>query len=198
MNIIGNVNYVGNEFKSRIYTTGHIKSLEKCPRCPICYPRIAGYSNMEKELVDFCKQHFPNLIENDRKLINPYELDIVIPEKKIAIEFNGDYWHSLQSKRYIKGYHLMKTELCEAQGYQLIHIFEYQWKNEQEKILSFLDKLFTSSFIFTEDELLLDRRFYKLDEIQNYELISIIEPTIEKVGIYDIENCGFIKYKKRG
>jgi hypothetical protein len=38
--------------------------------------------------VDFCKQYYPNLKENDRELIKPYELDIVIPELKLAIEFN--------------------------------------------------------------------------------------------------------------
>ena len=45
-------------------------------------------SNIEKELVEFCKQYYPGLKENDRELIKPYELDIVIPEKKLAIEFN--------------------------------------------------------------------------------------------------------------
>ena len=43
---------------------------------------------MEKELVEFCKQYFPDLKENNRTLIKPYELDIVIPELKLAIEFN--------------------------------------------------------------------------------------------------------------
>lgn len=54
----------------------------------------AVISNKEKELSDFCKQFYPNLIENDRELIAPYELDIVIPELHLAIEFNGVYWHS--------------------------------------------------------------------------------------------------------
>ena len=124
----------GNVFEDHCYS--HI------PRCPICYPKIAGYSNMEKELVDFCKQHFPNLIENDRELIKPYELDIVIPEKKIAIEFNGDYWHSEQSPKPNRNYHLMKTELCEAQGYQLIHVFEHQWNMKKNIIKERLKHLF--------------------------------------------------------
>ena len=46
---------------------------------------------MEKELVEFCKQYYPNLKENDRELIKPFELDIVIPELKLAIEFDRKF-----------------------------------------------------------------------------------------------------------
>jgi hypothetical protein len=70
------------------YITDHIKNLQTCPRCLNCYPLNQPLSNKEKELVEFCKQFYPNLIENDRTLIKPKELDIVIPELKLAIEFN--------------------------------------------------------------------------------------------------------------
>ena len=67
---------------------GHIKDLSACPRCLNCYPLNKPISNLEKELVEFCKQYYPNLKENDKSLIKPKELDIVIPELKLAIEFN--------------------------------------------------------------------------------------------------------------
>jgi hypothetical protein len=84
----GNVLNVGNIFKQKIYQTSFNDEFPYLPRCLNCYPFIQGYSNSEKELTDFCKQYYPNLIENDRQLIKPKELDIVIPELKIAIEFN--------------------------------------------------------------------------------------------------------------
>ena len=59
---------------------------EYLPRCYICNPIFNSYS--QQELINFCKQYYPNLIENDRELIKPLELDIVIPELKLAIEFN--------------------------------------------------------------------------------------------------------------
>ena len=70
----GNVLNVGKIFEQTgIYTTGHLKSqhisLLECPRCLHCYPFIQGYSNSEKELVEFCKQYYPDLKENDRTLI---------------------------------------------------------------------------------------------------------------------------------
>ena len=68
---------------------GHIKNLQTCPRCLNCYPLNKPISNLEKKkLVEFCKQYYPNLIENDKSLIKPKELDIIIPELKLAIEFN--------------------------------------------------------------------------------------------------------------
>ena len=86
--INGNVLNAGNEFEQHIYKTYHNHEFPYLPRCLHCYPFIQGFSNSEKDLADFCKQFYPNLKENDRELISPYELDIVIPELKLAIEFN--------------------------------------------------------------------------------------------------------------
>ncbi len=55
----------GTIFKDHIYS--HI------PRCPKCYPIIGGSSKGEIELLEFCKQFYPNLIQHDKHLIKPYE-----------------------------------------------------------------------------------------------------------------------------
>lgn len=69
------------------------------------------------------------------------ELDIYIPNKKLAIEFNGDYWHSNIYKDSI--YHQAKTIDCVKQGIRLIHIFEYEWKNKdtQAKLKQYLNRI---------------------------------------------------------
>lgn len=64
------------------------------------------------------------------------QIDIYCPEYKLAIEFNGLYWHS-EKYRY-KDYHLEKTMHCEAQGIQLIHIWEDEWRDKQEVVKSLL------------------------------------------------------------
>ena len=131
----------GNIFKQAITLNSHLgKNYVFIPRCLNCYPYLSGYSNLEKELIDFCKEYYPNLIINDRELIKPYELDIVIPELKLAIEFNGIYWHSDKFK--CNDYHLNKTIECEKIGYRLIHIFEHEWLNKQEIIKSKLLSIF--------------------------------------------------------
>ncbi len=102
--------------------------------CSHCSSNI---SNLEKEVVNFVKSLNVIIVENTRKIINPYELDIYIPEHNLAIEFNGLYWHSeLQGKG--SDYHLMKTELCEEKGIQLLHIFESEWLNKKDIVKSII------------------------------------------------------------
>ena len=125
----------GNIFKS-MYNNGSIIS-----RCFNCYPRkIIKKSIYEIELENFIKSYNINYKINDKELIKPYELDIVIPELKLAIELNGDYWHSTEYKD--KNYHLNKTIECEKIGYRLIHIFEHEWINKQNIIKQKLLSLF--------------------------------------------------------
>lgn len=87
-------------------------------------------SKQEKEIHSLLNDDFSIEIGN-RNVIKPYELDIYIPDKKLAIEFNGNYWHSeLQKDKY---YHQNKTFECAKRGIKLIHIFEYEWDNEHTK-----------------------------------------------------------------
>lgn len=63
---------------------------------------------------------------NVRNIIPPLELDIYIPDHKLAIEFNGLYWHDY-FRTGDKFYHMRKTELCRRNGIQLLHIWEDDW-----------------------------------------------------------------------
>ena len=177
----------GNEFEDHIYS--HI------PRCLNCYPIIGGTSRGEQELIEFCKQYYPNLIAHDKTLIKPYELDIVIPELKITLEFNGKYWHSID-KRTIQDYHLMKTEMCENLGYRLIHIFEDEWNKDKEEIKFKLNSIFNNTFSYSiqNDEIVLDRCWYsKNTEINGFYLAEITEPELMQNNCY---NCGKLIYKR--
>ena len=58
-------------------------------------------------------------------MINPYELDIYLPEIGIAIEFNGLHWHSDKYKN--KNYHLVKYERCLENEIELIQVWEDDW-----------------------------------------------------------------------
>lgn len=61
---------------------------------------------------------------SDRKTINPFELDIVCHEKKIAIEYCGLFWHSENSGEKNRNYHQSKRQKCKIKNYELITIFE--------------------------------------------------------------------------
>ncbi len=106
-------------------------------RCPICMQSI---STGEQEIFNFLKSYFLDVYNRDRKLISPKELDIVIPSKKVAIEYCGLYWHSEQmgKERY---YHFNKWKQCKDRGYQLITIFEDEWLNHKDIVLSRLSNI---------------------------------------------------------
>lgn len=96
-------------------------------------------SSGESELYEYIKTLTTHeVIQSDRSILHGKELDIYIPDLKIAIEFDGIYWHSdiYKSERY----HQQKTLDCLRQGVRLIHIFEYEWINpdKQTKIMRYL------------------------------------------------------------
>ena len=69
---------------------------------------------------------------------SPKEIDILIPEKNIAIEYNGAFFHSDYHKHITSSYHLNKTRMCKKDSIQLIHIFDFEWEEKRKQIKSYL------------------------------------------------------------
>lgn len=113
------------------YLQGH-----RCPKCGIVI------SKAEDEIIDFLENHgITDIIRNDRSILDGMELDIYIPSKKIAIEYNGLKWHSEEFGKN-KNYHLNKTEKCVEKGIGLIQIFEDEWNDKKEIVLNKLLHIF--------------------------------------------------------
>ncbi len=108
--------------------------------CTICNPINELKSIKEKELIDFLKSLKLNVIVGDRNILNGKEIDVLIPDFNIGIEFNGLYWHC--EKFVGKDYHLNKTNMCESKGIHLIHIFEDEWVKNKDIVKSRLKNLF--------------------------------------------------------
>jgi len=106
-------------------------------KCPSCYP-LGSQGRQEKELYDWIREYAPDAIANTRSVISPLELDIYIPSKNLAIEFNEIYWHSENTTNRDKDYHINKTKLCEAKGINLVHIFDSEWELKQDIVKSIL------------------------------------------------------------
>lgn len=91
-------------------------------------------SSIEREIYNYIKEIYDGkILKDSRKILaNNKEIDIYIPKNKLAIEFNGNYWHS---NLYLsKNYHQNKSKECMINGIHLIHIFEDEWVSKQEKI----------------------------------------------------------------
>lgn len=90
--------------------------------CPKCANKITQ-SKYELDLIKMIKENSDlEVIEKDRTILDGQEIDIYVPEKKIAIEVDGLYWHCDEYKD--KNYHIDKTNKCKEKGIRLIHVFD--------------------------------------------------------------------------
>ena len=99
-------------------------------------PNGQTFSKGEKEVLEYVKSIYNGtIIENDRTQMEPnsengwksnHELDIWLPDIKVAIEYNGTYWHSLEDRKISD--HFKKLQ-CESKGIRLISISEKDWNS---------------------------------------------------------------------
>jgi len=100
-------------------------------------PKRFAVSAPERKLVEFITSlNITNIKTSDRSIIEPKELDIVLPDQKVAIEYHGLHWHNDDMPRITPNYHLEKTLGCNKAGYRLIHIFENEWIQNEDLVKS--------------------------------------------------------------
>lgn len=105
-------------------------------RCPHC---AKMRSRSENDMFLDILKISPHAIQSERTQINPYELDIFIPNLNLAIEYNGLHWHSEKIKG--RNYHVEKMQRCSIKGIHLVQIFEDEWKNNKDAVLSYISQL---------------------------------------------------------
>lgn len=110
--------------------TNHLTGKVGCPKCNHMK------SAPEEEVADLLDIFTP-VIRRDREMLKPKELDIVIPERNLAVEYCGEYYHSsgdAESDPRMSTKHISKHKACEALGVRLITIFESEWLNHNYAI----------------------------------------------------------------
>lgn len=120
--------------------------------CSKCLRPYANSSIAQNNLAEWIESLGHKIRFNDRQLISPLELDITIPEKKIAIEYHGLFWHSTGKLEEIdRQMHVKKINMMPDQ-WQLIQIFEDEWIYKQEIVKSILrSKLNHTTRIFARN-----------------------------------------------
>jgi hypothetical protein len=94
----------------------------------------------EKDLFNYISSIYKGKIESsNRSVLGGKEIDILIPDKRLAIEYNGLFWHN--EDRIGKYYHLDKSALAFRKGYHLVHVFENEWLYKQDIVKSRLSSL---------------------------------------------------------
>ena len=107
--------------------------MEICTNCNELNSKISLH---EKDVVDFLEKNGVENIKTSNISLIKKELDIYLPDYKLAIEMNGNYWHSELYKD--KKYHLDKTNKCNELGIELLHIFQDDWLYKQDIIKSII------------------------------------------------------------
>lgn len=110
--------------------SGYIKKYQ------IDYIPLKIPSYLETDMKAFLEKNNINFIQNTRNAITPLELDFYVENKNLAIEMNGDYWHSDSVRG--KNYHQNKWLKCKEQGIELIQISETEWNTKQDIVKSII------------------------------------------------------------
>lgn len=98
------------------------------------FTMFPAVSDKECSVRDLIESWNIAIIPNDRNTLAPQELDIYVPSKGFAVEFNGWYWHSKQAGTPVS-YHQSKSLACADRGIQLYHIFEQDWDNANKRAI---------------------------------------------------------------
>jgi hypothetical protein len=176
------------EVKNKTYNTNleryGVKTTLQSKECnPLFY---TSTSNKEINLLNFIKENYNGvIIASDRNTLDGLELDIYLPDEKLAIEFNGLYWHNDINKTD-RNYHLNKTKKCEKEGIDLIHIFEDEYIYQLDVIKSIIlnklhltkNKIYGRKTILKEIETKDAKDFLNKNHIQGYTSSSV------KIGLY--------------
>ena len=167
--------------------------------CPKCAGTI---SKPEEEIKKHILALSPNenIIQGSYKILGKKEIDLYFPDKKIAIEFDGIYWHTEQFGRG-KYYHLDKLNGCNKNGINLMHIFEDEWIEHKDVVLakithilhigSYEKKIRGHKCTVNEISQLIAKPFFENNHIQGYVPGSIILG-----AFYDSVLVGAVIFKK--
>lgn len=80
---------------------------------------------------------FGAVTRRDHDILSPRELDVYLPGQNVAVEYCGDYWHSLDSLEAVrvrKNRHHQKYQDCKDKGIRLFTIYESEWINRNYAI----------------------------------------------------------------
>jgi hypothetical protein len=152
--------------------------------CLICNPSLSGKSRRELEILKFISDNYHGeIVTNTQSVING-ELDIYLPDLKLAFEFNCLYWHSELYKD--KWYHQNKTKECLKKEIQLIHIWEDDWDFKRSIVQSMiLNKLKRSEKIWARKCQIREITDNKLvnDFLENNHIQGVV-PSKIKIGLF--------------
>lgn len=121
----------GHIWESTVYQRVNSKS-----GCPACYS-ITKISKEHLEIHNIISSKYPDfsIKDCDTNIISPREIDILIEDVQIGIEYNGTFWHSTERvTNTLK--HQNKWKECMSRNIHLITIWEHDWYTSKDIVLN--------------------------------------------------------------
>lgn len=181
----------GHEWQAKIYHRNTVSN------CPICSSE-RNTSLPEYAIFYYLKKYGIDAIHSYKEL--GYELDIFIPSKKIAIEYDGYYWHKNKSQADLE-----KNNQCKKDGILLYRIREglpslndssidYGIKKDQKDFPQAIEKVL-SSIIGASTDIDLKRDAISIENLREYieKDNSLLSSNPELANEWNYEKNGKLK-----
>ena len=152
--------------------------------CTKCYPISESLSIDQIEVLNFIKENYDGeIVSNIKNIINPYEIDIYLPNLKLGFEFNGVFWHSNKFKN--KEYHLNKYKKSVDNGIKLCTIWEDDWTLKREICESFiLNKISKSNRLMARKTLIKEVDYNTSREFLDKNHLQGDCKSSKRIGLY--------------
>lgn len=167
--------------------------------CNLIVSKKRFISSYEMELHEFLKNNNVEF-ETNRQILIGKEIDILIPSINLGIEFDGLRWHSEFYGKKDRNYHLNKTILCNKKGYSLIHIFEDEYINNKDIVLSKLKHIIKKDYDLPkiQGRKITIKEIYKNDAevfLNKFHIQGFTSSTIYLGGFYNGELVSVMTFK---
>ena len=159
-----------------------------------------GSSKPELEIGELLDSLKISYIKNNRTILNGKEIDFIIEDMKVGIEFNGNIHHTEFFGGKDKSYHLNKTRGANANGYKLIHIFSDEWENNKDIVLNKLTHILSKNdgFRIGARKCILKEipTFLKNDFLNTYHIQGEDNSNVKLGAFYNDILVGVMTFKK--
>ena len=167
--------------------------------CPICGHTL---SKPQQEIISFLQKYNIEIINNYKIPLCGLEIDIFLPQYNIGIEYHGLRWHSeLYNKD--KEYHIKKLTICQNYNIKLIQIFEDEYINNKEIVLSKLQHIINiptnKSKIYGRNCSIeiINHKIAK-DFLNKFHIQGFSSSTVYLGAVYDNKLIAVMSFKKEG
>ena len=89
-----------------------------------CFACGASDPKWERELVAYL-EGLGVTVQRSAPVLGKQHIDVYVPDRKFGVELHGLRWHTVRTRS--ADYHRKKWEVAQAEGLQLVQVFEDEW-----------------------------------------------------------------------